>query len=186
MTEDTMSSEYDEHEIIKHNYDISVSTIDYRKCVDAVLKSNFDLPTHHLSMAELNDHVGDKYHIEYEGELTYEFTKTMIEIFLSKYTCDRFFRKDTYDSLMENGYYVCIYDKYYHFCLAIDYESFELESKGTCGSMMDWNGHDGSTNHQISETGEHMWNDRYSITCNVRSCYTCHEDTPPSDEDSDE
>lgn len=118
----------------------------------------------YVSFAMLDDHRGIKYNVQYEGELTYKLLSIAMDHFL-KNNWREYFSEEDFDRLLRDKYYVKIYDKYYHFAVALDFTRFELESKGVCGSIISWtdDGRDGNTIFQISQTGNHMWNDRYSI-----------------------
>lgn len=161
--------------------------------VHLCLKDEFknpDIKVRIFSFAKLDDQKGIKYNIEFMGDLKYKWCLSAMNYFKVDHFCqfyniktdkidikEEFFTPYTFDHLLEKGYYV----RFYHFCVALDYMSFQLESKGICGSYMNWSDkHTGYRVKQITTTGDHMWNDGKGFRClNADKgccCFSCFVD----------
>ncbi len=134
----------------------------------------------YLSFAWLNDQEGDRYNVQYEGTLTYEFVKDIVTLFCDTTVEDEdFVTPATFAVLESDKYFIQFYAKYYHFVMALNFAQFELESKGVAGGVFAWytpsyEGVELYTDHQIRDTGDHMWSDGNQISCNSLSCDHCH------------
>ena len=123
-----------------------------------------------ISFAILDDQDGLRLHFEFASFPSYD---SLSEI-LSDFGIDTsiHFNVHSYNHLISSGYHIHFYDKYHHFVIASDFLSFELESKGVSGGLFHWSNNPafrGSSVHNISDSGDHMWNDNYRIRCDCDS-----------------
>lgn len=146
---------------------------------------------HTVSFAELNDQDGVRFHIEYTNKLTYDFlTDIFIDFGISREVAGRYiiWDEETFETLVENDYFIQFHNKYYHFVVAIDFQRFELESKGVTGGIFEWTHmpeikNKASVVYNISTTGDHMWNDQYSLKCS--GCFVCNDESDNDESDED-
>lgn len=143
-------------------------------------------PLRVVSFARLDDQEGMQVHLELlPSQVTFRFVTECIAFFCGAYEMDERWNKKCFKRLERELYVVHMTGKYYHFVAALDYMEFELESKGMGGGVFRWKRHPLSATakhadkveerivYNITDTGDHMWYDDYSLRCTQEGCFMC-------------